>query len=207
MAHECANAAIAIRTFVATSWMATILFIRRSDVCGMDICFGQRARHPRMAHECTNTAVVIREFVTIRGRSASSSSAVARQLFILRTAPRSLRVRRRRLSSMVNRPSSFSGQTRSSSFPDARPCYANSRLTTTRDCYRMTSIATAVVRPPWLKSQQPVGGSYSYPLNLPGPTCQALAQCLARDSKIEAACRELGYEAVIICTPEELMEV
>ena len=24
--------------------------------------------------------------------------------------------------------------------------------------------------------------------------------------KIEAACRELGYEAVIICTPEELME-
>ena len=26
-------------------------------------------------------------------------------------------------------------------------------------------------------------------------------------SKIEAACRELGYEAVIICTPEELMEV
>lgn len=26
-------------------------------------------------------------------------------------------------------------------------------------------------------------------------------------SKIEAACRGLGYEAVIICTPEELMEV
>ncbi len=26
-------------------------------------------------------------------------------------------------------------------------------------------------------------------------------------SKIEATCRELGYEAVIICTPEELMEV
>jgi predicted nucleic acid-binding protein len=26
-------------------------------------------------------------------------------------------------------------------------------------------------------------------------------------SKIEAACRELGYEATIICTPEELMEV
>ena len=26
-------------------------------------------------------------------------------------------------------------------------------------------------------------------------------------SKIEAACRELGYEAVVICTPEELMEV
>lgn len=25
-------------------------------------------------------------------------------------------------------------------------------------------------------------------------------------SKIEATCRELGYEAVIICTPEELME-
>ena len=26
-------------------------------------------------------------------------------------------------------------------------------------------------------------------------------------SKIETTCRELGYEAVIICTPEELMEV
>jgi len=26
-------------------------------------------------------------------------------------------------------------------------------------------------------------------------------------SKIEATCRELGYEAVVICTPEELMEV
>jgi hypothetical protein len=26
-------------------------------------------------------------------------------------------------------------------------------------------------------------------------------------SRIEAACRELGYEAAIICTPEELMEV
>ena len=26
-------------------------------------------------------------------------------------------------------------------------------------------------------------------------------------SKIEATCRELGYEAAIICTPEELMEV
>jgi predicted nucleic acid-binding protein len=26
-------------------------------------------------------------------------------------------------------------------------------------------------------------------------------------SKIEAACRERGYEAVIICTPEELLEV
>jgi predicted nucleic acid-binding protein len=26
-------------------------------------------------------------------------------------------------------------------------------------------------------------------------------------SRIEATCRELGYEAVIICTPEELMEV
>lgn len=26
-------------------------------------------------------------------------------------------------------------------------------------------------------------------------------------SKIEATCRDLGYEAVIICTPEELMEV
>jgi hypothetical protein len=26
-------------------------------------------------------------------------------------------------------------------------------------------------------------------------------------SKIEATCRELGFEAVIICTPEELMEV
>lgn len=26
-------------------------------------------------------------------------------------------------------------------------------------------------------------------------------------SKIEATCRELGYEAVTICTPEELMEV
>jgi hypothetical protein len=25
--------------------------------------------------------------------------------------------------------------------------------------------------------------------------------------KIEATCRELGYEAVIICTPEELVEV
>jgi len=25
--------------------------------------------------------------------------------------------------------------------------------------------------------------------------------------KIEATCRELGYEAVVICTPEELMEV
>ena len=25
-------------------------------------------------------------------------------------------------------------------------------------------------------------------------------------SKIETTCRELGYEAVIICTPEELME-
>jgi hypothetical protein len=25
-------------------------------------------------------------------------------------------------------------------------------------------------------------------------------------SKIEATCRELGYEAVVICTPEELME-
>lgn len=29
----------------------------------------------------------------------------------------------------------------------------------------------------------------------------------AMRSKIEATCRELGYEAVIICTPEELMEV
>jgi hypothetical protein len=27
------------------------------------------------------------------------------------------------------------------------------------------------------------------------------------DYKIEATCRELGYEAVMICTPEELMEV
>ncbi len=26
-------------------------------------------------------------------------------------------------------------------------------------------------------------------------------------SKIEATCRDLGYEAVVICTPEELMEV
>ena len=26
-------------------------------------------------------------------------------------------------------------------------------------------------------------------------------------SKIDATCRELGYEAVVICTPEELMEV
>ena len=26
-------------------------------------------------------------------------------------------------------------------------------------------------------------------------------------TKIEATCRELGYEAVVICTPEELMEV
>ena len=26
-------------------------------------------------------------------------------------------------------------------------------------------------------------------------------------SKIEATCRELGYEAVVVCTPEELMEV
>jgi hypothetical protein len=26
-------------------------------------------------------------------------------------------------------------------------------------------------------------------------------------SKVEATCRELGYEAVVICTPEELMEV
>jgi len=26
-------------------------------------------------------------------------------------------------------------------------------------------------------------------------------------SRIEATCRELGYEAVVICTPEELMEV
>ena len=26
-------------------------------------------------------------------------------------------------------------------------------------------------------------------------------------SKIETTCRELGYEAVVICTPEELMEV
>lgn len=25
--------------------------------------------------------------------------------------------------------------------------------------------------------------------------------------KIEATCREMGYEAVIICTPQELMEV
>lgn len=29
----------------------------------------------------------------------------------------------------------------------------------------------------------------------------------AMRSKIEATCRELGYEAVVICTPEELMEV
>lgn len=29
----------------------------------------------------------------------------------------------------------------------------------------------------------------------------------AMRSKIEATCRELGYEAAIICTPEELMEV
>jgi predicted nucleic acid-binding protein len=33
-----------------------------------------------------------------------------------------------------------------------------------------------------------------------------LANAVIR-SKIEATCRELGYEAVIICTPEELMEV
>ncbi len=33
-----------------------------------------------------------------------------------------------------------------------------------------------------------------------------LANAVLR-SKIEATCREMGYEAVIICTPQELMEV
>lgn len=36
--------------------------------------------------------------------------------------------------------------------------------------------------------------------------CEHLANAGMR-SNIEAACRELGYEAVIICTPEELTEV
>jgi hypothetical protein len=40
---------------------------------------------------------------------------------------------------------------------------------------------------------------------LPTWNCKPLANAGMR-SKIEAACRKFGYEAVIICTPEELME-
>ena len=40
---------------------------------------------------------------------------------------------------------------------------------------------------------------------LPTWNCTPLANAGMR-GKIEAACREFGYEAVIICTPEELME-